>query len=67
MRRPSANWNVVRAELPKSFEPAMSGMGPDSEVAMTSQRVRSTPAHYRSYDPASRTYTGYDGQRRSCP
>ena len=22
--------------------------------------------HYRSYDPASRTYTGYDGQRRSC-
>jgi hypothetical protein len=27
MRRPSANWNVVRAELPKSFEPTMSGMG----------------------------------------
>jgi BA14K-like protein len=22
--------------------------------------------HYRSYDPASRTYTGYDGQRRPC-
>ena len=22
--------------------------------------------HYRSYDPASRTYMGYDGQRRSC-
>jgi hypothetical protein len=22
--------------------------------------------HYRSYDPASGTYTGYDGQRRSC-
>jgi hypothetical protein len=22
--------------------------------------------HFRSYDPASRTYTGYDGQRRSC-
>jgi hypothetical protein len=22
--------------------------------------------HYRSYDPVSRTYTGYDGQRRSC-
>jgi hypothetical protein len=22
--------------------------------------------HYRSYDPASGTYTGYDGQRRPC-
>src|ERR1700738_4042439 len=22
--------------------------------------------HYQSYDPASRTYTGYDGQRRPC-
>jgi hypothetical protein len=22
--------------------------------------------HYRSYDPVSRTYMGYDGQRRSC-
>jgi hypothetical protein len=22
--------------------------------------------HYRSYDSASRTYAGYDGQRRSC-
>jgi hypothetical protein len=22
--------------------------------------------HYRSYDPASGTYTGYDGRRRSC-
>src|SRR5436190_1421351 len=23
--------------------------------------------HYRTYDPASGTYKGYDGQRRSCP
>jgi BA14K-like protein len=23
--------------------------------------------HYRTYDPASRTYKGYDGQRHSCP
>jgi hypothetical protein len=23
-------------------------------------------SHYRSYDPASGTYTGYDGRRRSC-
>ena len=23
--------------------------------------------HYRTYDPASGTYKGYDGQRHSCP
>jgi hypothetical protein len=23
--------------------------------------------HYRTYDPASRTYMGYDGRRHSCP
>jgi hypothetical protein len=33
MRRPSANWNVVRVELLKSFEPAMYGLGQSRRFA----------------------------------
>lgn len=29
--------------------------------------VSACAARYRSYDPASRTYLGYDGQRHPCP
>ena len=32
-----------------------------------SSAVRWCMRRYRSYDPASRTYLGYDGQRHSCP
>jgi hypothetical protein len=46
---------------------------PVETVPLPKRRERATSSddgycseHYRSYDPASRTYTGYDGQRRSC-
>lgn len=32
----------------------------------TSQNIGYGCQHYLTYDPASRTYTGYDGRRRSC-
>jgi hypothetical protein len=47
MRRPSANWNVVRAELPKSFEPAMSGMGSFPDLRTHYCDVRFTPMRRR--------------------
>jgi hypothetical protein len=36
------------------------GAAPSDAVAYCMQR-------FRSYDPASQTYVGYDGYRRSCP
>jgi hypothetical protein len=36
------------------------GYGDDSGVAYCVQR-------FKSYDPVSRTYRGYDGRRHSCP
>jgi hypothetical protein len=38
-------------------EPRERAMSPDD---------RYCSQHYRSYDPVSGTYTGYDGRRRSC-
>jgi len=51
---------VKTVPLPKRVEDARRASapkGPDD---------RYCSEHYRSYDPASRTYRGYDGQRRSC-
>src|SRR5260370_40701401 len=56
---------------PVNSKPAIK---PVETVPLPKRRERATSSddgyscqHYRSYDPASRTYTGYDGQRRSCP
>jgi hypothetical protein len=61
-RQRTANRQLNRLKtvpLPKRVEdaPRERAKGPDD---------RYCSEHYRSYDPASRTYTGYDGQRRSC-
>jgi hypothetical protein len=45
MRRPSANWNVVRVELlKKSFEPAMSSLGVRRDKAALSSGCEPHPA-----------------------
>lgn len=56
---------------PEKSEPAIK---PAEAVPLPKGRERATSSdsghgcqHYRSYDPASGTYTGYDGKRRSCP
>jgi hypothetical protein len=54
------NWddsNNRTVALPKRVEDVPGKKSPDD---------RYCSEHYRSYDPASRTYMGYDGQRRSC-
>jgi hypothetical protein len=50
---------VETVPLPKRVEDA-------SRERARSPDDRYCSEHYRSYDPASRTYMGYDGQRRSC-
>jgi hypothetical protein len=57
---------------PENSKPAQS---PD-ETAVLPKRVKNEPReramtqngcqHYRTYDPASRTYRGYDGRHHSC-
>jgi len=51
---------VETVTLPKRVEDV------PRERAKNSPDDRYCSEHYRSYDPASRTYMGYDGQRRSC-
>ena len=36
-------------------------------VVVPGNSLRWCAAHYRSYDPGSRTYLGYDGKRHPCP
>jgi BA14K-like protein len=50
---------VETVPLPKrvEHEPRERAMSPDDGYCSQ---------HYRSYDPTSGTYTGYDGRRRSC-
>ena len=58
---------------PENSKPAQNPV----ETAVLPKRVRDEPRkramsqngcqHYRTYDPASRTYMGYDGRRHSCP
>jgi hypothetical protein len=50
---------VETVPLPKRVEDA-----PRERAKIPDDRYCSE--HYRSYDPASRTYMSYDGQRRSC-
>jgi BA14K-like protein len=51
---------VETVTLPKRVEDV------PRERAKKSPDDRYCSEHYRSYDPASGTYMGYDGQRRSC-
>ena len=39
----------------------------DYEVAPAGDPIAYCAQRFRSYDPVSQTYVGYDGQRRSCP
>jgi BA14K-like protein len=60
------------AAAPENAQPA----NKPAEAVALQKRVEQEPReramspsgcqHFRSYDPASGTYTGYDGQRRSC-
>ena len=50
---------VEIAPLPKPVEQ-------EPRERATSPDDRYCSQHYRSYDPASGTYMGYDGRRRSC-
>jgi hypothetical protein len=53
-------------------EISKSAIKPD-ETVPSPKRVEHEPRggygcqHFRTYDPASRTYMGYDGRRHSCP
>ena len=38
-----------------------------SKRRAATQNISNGCQHYRTYDPTSKTYTGYDGQRHSCP
>jgi hypothetical protein len=53
---------------PENSKPAIKPVetGPPNRRA-TSQDDGYGCQHYRTYDPASGTYKGYDGQRHSCP
>src|SRR6266704_69684 len=61
-------------------KPAQTAVQPDVETENTKSIKPGEPArvehkprggyscqHFRTYDPASGTYTGYDGRRHSCP
>jgi len=51
---------------PENSKPAIK---PVQTVSLPRERAMSSDANckrYRTYDPASGTYTGYDGRRRSC-
>src|SRR5712671_6233919 len=61
-------------------KPAQTAVQPDVEMENTKSIKPDEPAriehkprggygcqHFRTYDPASGTYTGYDGRRHSCP
>ena len=48
---------IVPSPKPVEQEPRERATSPDD---------RYCSQHYRSYDPASGTYMGYDGRRRSC-
>jgi hypothetical protein len=59
LQRPDGAW--VQVSQRYCAEPAeYRGPPPNDAVAYCMQR-------YRSYDPGSQTYVGYDGMRRSCP
>jgi hypothetical protein len=49
----------------KTVETALSPKRPDQEQRIR-QKVLPDCTNYRSYDPASKTFFNYDGQRRSC-
>ena len=61
-------------------KPAQTAVQPDVEAENTKSTKPGEPArvdhkpregygcqHFRTYEPASGTYTGYDGRRHSCP
>jgi hypothetical protein len=50
---------LIGGAIASQAAPARVGPGPDA-VAYCSQR-------FKSYDPASGTYLGYDGKRHACP
>ena len=53
---------LIASMLPQTLEPAAKSPAPagGDSVAYCMQR-------FKSYDPASGTYLGYDGQRHPCP
>lgn len=54
---------IIGGAIANSQQPAYYGVAPSTDanaVAYCSQR-------FRSYDPASGTYLGYDGERHPCP
>jgi BA14K-like protein len=63
--RPAAKQSAgVAQENSKPDIKAVEAVPPKTRA--TSQNVGYGCQHYRTYDPTSGTYTGYDGRRRSC-
>jgi hypothetical protein len=56
------------SSLPESSKPEIRPSEPiPPKRRAVSQNIGYGCQHYRTYDPASATYKGYDGQRHSCP
>ena len=63
VQRPDGAWIVVSARYcasPAGYYDAPPPPPPGDPIAYCMQR-------YRSYDPVSQTYVGYDGYRHPCP
>ncbi len=58
---------IAAQSAPRYYDPPRYYYGPPPAVVVEEDEIEYCMSRFRSYDPRSGTYMGYDGIRRPCP